>query len=780
VVAVLTLALGIGANTTIFSVVNALLLRPLPYTQPDRLVMVWEKRIREGVTNNVVSPADFIDWRQRNQVFESMAAQTEQSFDLSGIDEPIRLYAGVVSSEFFDVLGVQPQIGRAFLPEEEQAGRHLVAVLTHSLWQERFGADPGVVGRKIQLSGETYDIIGVLPPSFRFSNPDLEIWCPINFSRQSMQSRTNHTLFVYARMKPGLTVEEARASMDQLGEQMMAEHPQESNGHSAHVIGLHEQLTGDIRLQLFFLFAAVGMVLLIACANVANLLLVRAAGRQKEMAIRTALGAGRWRIARQLLTESMVLAVLGGISGVLISLWGVYLLQKFLPAGLLSLNEAKLDLWTLAFTMSVSLLTGFLFGLTAMIQSSRPNVNEILKAGGRGLVIQRSGLRNAIVVSEIALTLILLACTGLLVRSFLKMRSVKPGFNQDNVLTAKISLPGARYKDHKQVLVFYDELLKRVRELPGVETASAAALIPLGGGDSRMGFGIEGRDSNPDLPTRAHIRVAASDYFTAMQMRLVEGRWFTERDTLDSPTVVLINETAARRYWPGDDPVGKRVRFAQDPPGQWREVIGIVGDIRYWGLSKDVNPEMYFPHAQVPRWDMQLVARTTVEPSSLAAGIREQLRQMDKDVPLAEPRTMERVVDESVESPRSYMLLVMVFAVIAVLLSAVGVYGVISSSVAQRTNEIGIRVALGAQRRDVVRMVVLQGLKLTSVGVGIGLVGAWGLTRLISSFLYQVQPTDTLTFVVVAVLLVLVALFACQLPARRATKVDPVIALRYE
>jgi putative ABC transport system permease protein len=507
-------------------------------------------------------------------------------------------------------------------------------------------------------------------------------------------------------------------------------------------------------------------------------LLVRAAGRQKELAIRTALGAGRWRIARQLLTESIILAVLGGIGGVLMSLWGVYLVQMFIPGGLLSLNEARLDLRTLAFTMTVSLLTGVLFGLAAMIQSSKPNLNESLKAGGRGLVAQRTGLRNAIVVSEIALTLILLTCTGLLVRSFLKVRSVKPGFNQENVLTAKVSLPGARYKDHKQVIAFYTELIKRVQGLQGVENAAAAALIPLGGGDQRRGIGIEGRESNPDQPTRAHIRVATSDYFTTMQMKLVAGRWLTERDTLETPRVVLINETTAKRYWPGEEPVGKRVRLGGTD--QWLEVVGIVGDVRHWGLSLDVNPEMYFPYAQAPRSDMQLVARTTVDPEKLVGPIREQLRQMDKDVPLAEARTMEKVVDDSVESPRSYMLLVTIFATIAVLLSAVGVYGVMSSSVAQRTHEIGVRVALGAQRRDVMRMVLTQGLKLTSIGLGIGLVGAWGATRLISSLLYQVQPTDTLTFVAVAVLLTLVALLACQIPARRATKVDPVIALRYE
>jgi len=775
-VAVATLALGIGANTAIFSVVNALLLSPLPYPNPQQLVMVWEKRSREGVNDNPVSPRDFLDWRARNQVFESMAAEIDTTLDLSWNNEPERLEAGNVSPSFFDVLGMRPALGRTFLPEEEQAGRDHVVILSDSLWRRRFAADPSILGTPIQLSGVSYEVIGVLPPDFRFSHDQLQLWFPLNTSTRMMQTRVNHFLNVYARLKPGVTIEQARSEMDQLGEQMMQEFPGENNGHSAYVIPLHEQLVGGLRKSLMLLFGAVGLVLLIACANVANLMLVRAAVRHKEIAIRYALGARRSRIIRHFLTESMLLSAIGGGAGALLAMWGVEGLTLFVPKGLLSLSQSKLDLRTLGFTLAVSLVTGLLFGLASALTVSKPDLNKALKEGVRDSSVSRTRLRDVFIIAQIAIALVLLSGAGLLVRSFLKIESVQPGFNPENVLTAQVTLPSVRYREPKNAASFFEELLRRVSALPEVEAAGATMLLPLAGGDARTGIAIEGRDAEPGEPTRAHPRLVTPGYFEAMQMGLVNGRWINDRDNKDAPLVVMINQIAADRYWPRIDPVGKRLRLGGTD--QWREIVGVVRNVKYWGLSNPVNPEMYLPYAQAPRWDMTLVARTRSNPEAIAGEMRDQLAQMDKDLPLSNVRTMEQIIDRSVESPRSYTILVSVFAGMALLLASVGVYGMMSYSVAQRTRELGVRIALGARPRDVQRLVLTYGATLTLIGIGLGFAGAMFLTRFVSSLLYQVEPRDPLTFGAVAFILGVVALVACELPARRATKVDPMVALR--
>ncbi len=779
--AVITLALGIGANTAIFSVVSAVLLRPLPYPEPDRLVMVWEKRIREGVNDNAVSPADFRDWKARNQVFEKIAALNEITLDLSWENEPELIAAGQVSASFFDALGVKPMLGRGFSAEEEQAVRNRVVVMNHSLWQRRFGADRSVIGRMISLSGASFEVVGVLPPSFRFPNEELELWIPFDLSSQGMQSRLNHFLSVFARLKPGITLQQAQAEMERVGAQLIQEYPQENDNHTAFVIPLREQLVGDIRRPLLILFAAVGLVLAVACANVANLQLIRAAARRKEIAIRAALGAGRRRIARQLLTESMLLAVMGGAAGTMLALWGMGAIRALMPQGILHLTAAQLDLRVLGFTLVISLAAGALSGLGALLQASRLNLNDMLREGGRGAGGAHQRARSVVVVAEIALAIVLLIGAGLMIRSLWKLQLVTPGFDPQNALTAQISLPSARYREPQQIAIFFQQLIEKVRALPGVNAAGAISILPLSGGASRTSIAIEGRpemtDILPQARPRIHPRVVTPDYFQAMGIRLIGGRLLTTQDGSAAPLVALINQTAAQRYWPGQNPLGHRVQIGGG--GQWREVVGIVGDVRHQGLDKDVNPEVYFSWAQSPQRNGTLVVQG-INVSSLAPAIRSQAQELDKQLPLSNIRTLEDIVERSIAAPRSYTLLLALFAGIALTLAAVGIYGVMAYSVAQRTHEIGVRVALGAQTSDALKLVLKQGMRLALIGALIGLIASWALTRMMKSLLYTVSATDPLTYILISLLLMLVALLACWIPARRATKVDPIVALRCE
>ncbi|HKQ73275.1 MAG TPA: ABC transporter permease [Blastocatellia bacterium] len=779
--AVITLALGIGANTAIFSVISAVLLRPLPYPGPDNLVMVWEKRIREGVNDNAVSPADFRDWKARNQVFANMAALTDIALDLTEGDEPERVAVGQVSASFFDTLGVPAALGRGFLAEDEQPGRNRVVIMNHELWLRRFGADRSVIGRTISLSGSPFEVVGVLPPSFRFPNEELALWIPLDPSAQGMQTRVNHFLSVFARIKPEMTLQQAQAEMERIGAQLTREYPQENDNHTAFVIPLREQLVGDIRRPLLILFAAVGLVLAVACANVANLQLIRAAARRKEIAIRAALGAHRRRIARQLLTESMLLAALGGAAGTLLALWGMEAITALMPRGILHLTPARLDLRAFGFALVISLCAGALSGLGPLFQASKLSLNDLLREGGRGAGFAHQRARSVVVVAEVASAIVLLIVAGLMIRSLWKLQLVPTGFEPRNALTAQISLPSSRYREPQQASLFFQQLIEKVRAIPGVNAAGAISILPLSGGYSRTSIAIEGRaemtELLPQARPRIHPRVVTPDYFQAMGIRLISGRLFAPQDDSAAPLVALINQRAAQAYWPGQNPLGRRVQIGGGAP--WREVVGVVGDVKDQGMDKDVNPEVYFSWAQTSQRNGTLVVRGA-NVSSLAPAIRSKAQELDKQLPLSDMRTLEDIVGRSIAAPRSYTLLLALFAGIALTLAAVGVYGVMAYSVSQRAHEIGVRMALGARPRDTLKLVLKQGMRLALIGAAIGLIASWALTRLMKSLLFGVNATDPLTFIAIPLLLGLVALLACWIPAWRATKVDPVVALHWE
>jgi putative ABC transport system permease protein len=779
-VAVITLALGIGANTAIFSVISAVLLRPLPYPEPDRLVMVWEKRTREN-HNSTVSPADFRDWRERNQVFENIAAQIGTSVDLTEGSEPEQIRAAGVSASFFDVLGVKPILGRSFLPGEELPGAANVAIINHTLWQRRFGADSSVIGRTISLSGGSVEVIGVLPSSPIFSG-ETELWLPLRISPQGKLDRLGHSLRVFARLKSGITLQQARADMERVGSELMREYPAENNDHTTFVIPLHTELVsgegGDIRRPLLILFAAVGLVLAVACANVANLQIIRAAARRKEIAIRAALGARPQRIARQLLTESMLLAALGGAAGILLAWWGKGAITALMPQRVLQLTGAQLDLRVLGFTLVISLGSGVLSSLGALRQASRPNLTDTLKEGGGSSGSGSQTARSLVVVAEIALAVVLLIGAGLMIRTLWKLQNVQPGFDPRNVLTAQISLPNARYREPQQIALFYHQLIEKVRALPGVDGAGAISTLPLKAG-GQTSIAIEGRAEMTNIPPQARPRikdrVVTPDYFQTMGIRLVSGRFLTRQDDNTAPLVALINQTAAERYWPGENPLGHRVEINR----QWWEVVGVVGDVKSQGLDRDTSPEAYFSWAQSPWRGGTMVVRGA-NISKLAMAIRSKAQEIDKQLPISNIQMLEDIVDGSITAPRAYTFLLALFAGIALTLAAIGIYGVMAYLVAQNTHEIGVRMAMGAQAGDVMKLIVMQGMLLALVGVAIGLAASFGLTRLIRSILFGVDTTDPLTFILISLLLILVALSACWIPARRATKIDPLVALRNE
>ena len=785
IVAIIALALGIGANTAIFSVVNTVLLRPLPYKDPDRLVMVWEDNSKQGFPRDTPAAANYIDWRNQNHVFEGMAAMVEISFNLTGAGDPERIDGQRVSANLFSLLGVEPQSGRAFLPEEDRPGANHVVIMSHGLWQRRFGADPAIIGKPINLNGESCTVVGVMPRGFQFPTRGDQLWIPIAFDAKEAGQRGSHYLEVIARLNPGITLQRAQAEMTTIAGRLEQQYPKTNASIGAVVTPLHEKVVGDIKPALLILLGAVVFVLLIACANVANLLLARAAVRQKEIALRLAVGASRSRLMRQFLTESVLLSVFGGAVGLFLSLAGLDLLKRVIPPNISHAEAATIDARVLIFTALVSLVTGLIFGIAPATQAANFNLNDTLKESGRDPGAGSGGnrMRGLLVISEVAVSFVLLIGAGLLINSFVRLRSVDPGFRPEKLLTMKIVLPDVRYPDRATRSAFYTELIRRVKTVPGVKSAAVATNLPLTNTGNSIGISIEGRpDPGPDHVPIVITRIVSPRYFETMGIPLLKGRVFTEQDRAGSTGVVIVSEITARRLWPGEDPIGKRIGgWSTDPQEKWAQIIGVVKDVRQFELAADPKLQIYLPYEQARFFEPRaLIVRTDVAPMSLATTVRRTVWEIDKDQPVSDISSMEEVVSQSVSRQRFSMLLLGVFAGLALLLAAVGIYGVMSYSVAQRTHEIGIRIALGAQRSDVLKMTVGEGLRLVSTGVVIGLAGALILTRVMSSLLFGVSANDPTTFITISLILVGVAVLASYVPALRATRVDPMFALRYQ
>jgi len=785
IVAVIALALGIGANSAIFSVVNTVLLRPLPYKNPERLVMVWEENSKQGFPHDTPAAANYVDWRDQNHVFEAMAAMTDSSFNLTGVGDPERIDGQRVSASLFPLLGVEPQLGRVFRPEDDQPGANQVVMMSYGLWQRRFGGDPGIVGKPLNLNGKSFTVVGVMPRGFQFPSRYDQLWVPIAFDAKEAGNRGAHYLQVIARTKTGITLSQAQTEMTTIATRLQQKYPSTNTSIGAVITALQEHVVGRIKPTLLVLLGAVAFVLLIACANVANLLLARAAAREKEIALRLALGASRTRLIRQFLTESVLLASLGGGVGLMLALAGLNMLKSFIPPNISQAQSITIDGKVLIFTVLVSLITGLIFGLAPALQAAHFNLNDTLKESGRDSAASSRGnrIRGFLVICEVAVSLILLIGAGLLINSFLRLRNVDPGFRAEKVLTMTIALPEVKYPDRAHRAIFYDELVRRVETLPGVTSAAVVSDVPLTNSGNSVGVSIEGRpDPAPDRVPIVITRMISSHYFKAMSIPLLKGRELNEGDKGDSPPVAVISETTARLFWPGGDPLGKRIKVGESTSeNQWITVIGVVKDVRQYELGIEPKPQMYLPHAQNEFFDPRaLVVRTNVDPLSLAATVRRTVWEIDKDQPVSDISSMEQVVSESVARQRFSMLLLGIFAGLALVLAAVGIYGVMSYAVAQRTHEIGIRMALGAQRSDVLKLTVGQGLRLVSVGVLIGLVAAFILTRAMASLLFGVSPTDSTTFIAISVVLISVAALASYIPALRATKVDPMVALRYQ
>jgi putative ABC transport system permease protein len=784
-VAALTLAIGIGANSAIFSVVNAVLLRPLPYRAPEGLVTVNHYYPSLNGLEAGVSAAGFVDYRDRTRSFAGVAVQTPWRPSLTGLGDPERLAGARVSGAYFSTLGVPAALGRALRPDEDAPGREAVVVLGDGFWRRRFGADPAVIGRTLTLEGRPHEIVGVMPAGFRdFFFRDAELWRPIALTaEQTSGGRTNEWLSLVARLAPGATEEQARAEMRTLAEQLKQQYPDAfPPDWSLAVASLREKGTGKARPALLVLFGAVGLVLLIACANVANLLLARAAGRSREVAVRAALGAPRARIVRQLLTESVVLAVGGGALGLVLAQFGVRALGALNPASVAG-EPASLDGTVLVFALVLSLVTGLLFGLAPALQTARGGLQQSLREGARGAAGDRGAqtLRRGLIVAEVALALMLLAGAGLLVKSFARLQQVDAGFDPANVLTATVSLPTARYPSDTQRVAFVDALLPRLAAVPGVRAAAAISMLPFGGGASTRSFAVEGYTPEANQPGPwGDYRVVAGDYARALGVPLRRGRLFTERDRADAPPVALVDDELARRYWPGDDPIGKRIAFGDpsDSSTQWIEVVGVVGHVRQQGLDDDAHTQIYVPYSQDPTGQMALVARTTSEPTRALSAVRGAVQAIDRDLPISQVRTMEQLVSDAGGQRRLTMVLIALFAGFALLLACIGLYGVTAYAVTQRTREIGVRMALGAAGPQVVGAFVRDAAALTAVGLGVGLVAALAAGRLVASQLYETEPSDPLTLGVTAGVLAVVAMLASYLPARRATRVDPIVALR--
>lgn len=791
VVAVIALALGIGANTAIFSVVNSILLRPLNYKDSDRLVQINHNYPKLDLKASV-SGSGYVHYRDHCDAFESIAAADLWPVNLTDTGDPERLMGMTVTHSFLPMLGIEPARGRVFTPEEDQPGRNHVVILSDSLWQRRFGGDPNLVGNTVRLNGENYTVIGIMPPSFKFGREfaqEIEIYSPIGLTPEQLDPKRwrNEFLFVVAKLKPNRTLEQAQSEMDAIAANVRREYFGGGDADDPSSWGLllrplREIVVGEIRPALLLLLAAVAFVLLIACANVANLLLARSALRHKEIAIRSALGAGRWRLIRQLMTESVLLAAIGGAIGLALAYWGMRALVSLNEDKIPRAGEISVDARVLFFTALIALLTGVLFGLFPALQTSRTDLHAVLKEGGRSGSARRS-VRGLFVVAEVALALVLLVGAGLLLKSFQKLQQVNPGFNPEHLLTMQISLPAAKYREPQQIDGFFQQALEKIRALPGVESAAISTTVPLSGMNSAGSFVIEGRTTAPgEMAPWGNRWFAGASYFQTLGIPLIKGRYFDDRDVRDAPQVAIIDETMERKFWPDENPIGRRISFQRDPQGNpiWREVVGVVGHVKHRGLEGESPVQYYIPHRQLPSNTVFLVARTAVEPASMAGTVRSTVQEVDRELPVFRVTTMEKMVNDSMVQRRFSMILLAVFALVALVLASVGLYGVMSYSVTHRTNEIGIRMALGARVTDVLAMVVAQGMKLSIAGVGIGLAGAFALSRVMRSLLFNVSATDPLIYAVVALMLAGVSLLACYIPARRATKIDPMEALRYE
>ncbi|HKU76655.1 MAG TPA: ABC transporter permease [Pyrinomonadaceae bacterium] len=787
VIALITLALGIGANTAIFSVVNAVLLRPLQFRDPEQLVVVWEEASFAGFPTNTPAPANYVDWKNQNQSFADMAAAASNSFNLTGDGEPERIQANSVNANFFSLFGVQPLLGRGFLPEEDRPGGNKVAVLSYSLWQSRYGGDRGIINREILLNAEKHTVVGVMPAGFHFLENDVRLWVPLAMDQEELANRGGHYLQVVARLKPGVALSQAQADMTAVMRRIATDHPGETfDGKlGAVVMPLRDQLVGEARGSLTVLLVAVAFVLLIACANVAGLLLARAVARRREIALRMALGADRIRVVRQLLTESLLLAAVAGVLGSVLAYASFTFLQGLIPEQMALSASLQLDVRILVFTLAISIVTGVIFGLVPALQAAKFDLNDALKQSSTRATAS-GRLRSTLIVFEVALSIVLLVGAGLLIQTLFQLLHQYSVLEPDKVLTMRTILPREKYKELQVRDNFYQQVLQRVAHLPGVVSAGYSTSVPISWKGGSSGFYPEGiKNPIPGMSYDAIHRQVSADYLKTMNIPLRQGRYLESRDNAQSMHVAVINETMARQYWPGENALGRRFRIGgpDETDLPWFQIVGIVADLRQMGLDQPVKAEMYLPYQQVDQpWFIprDLAIRTNGDTASLVGSVRQIIREVDPDQPVSNIATMGEVLGTEAAQRRMGMILLAGFALLALLLASLGIYGVLAYFVTQHTSEIGVRQALGATPRDILFMVLKKGMGLTLLGVAIGLASAFALTRLMSSLLFGVKASDPLTFVAVPLLLAFVALLACYIPARRATKVDPLVALRYE
>jgi putative ABC transport system permease protein len=779
IIAVITLALGIGANTAIFSVVNAVLLRALPYHNSDRLIAL--STISSGGDRDGLSVPEFQDYQAQMRSLEDLTGFQSQSVNLTGGERPDRVRGAFVTADFFKVFNLPPLIGRTFAEGEDRQGGEKLAVVNEKMWQERLNGDPNLASKKLILNGEPYSVIGVVPASFKQPfDPDVEVWMPVANYPGNTGKREWRQMFGMGHLKPGTTLSQAQAEAGTIASQLAQAYPRENAGRGARTDFLRELLVRGVRPMLWLLFAAVGVILLIACANLANLLLARGLARQKEIAVRAALGASRWRLIRQLLTESTLIGLMGGVGGLLLAHWGLYGLLK-LPQNFVNTKEATLDTRVLLFAFAISVITGWLFGLLPALQLVKPELQSFLKEGARGSGegSRWNRIRGAFVVAQVALSLVLLVSSGLLIRSFDRLARVDVGFKTERLLTLEYRLPRTKYKEPVAQWNFHRQAIDRLQEVPGVQSASLVRGLPFSGNGATRAIVLPDREPPPKgMEPEVMFNTAMPNYFETIGIPLLKGRVFGKEDQANTPAVVVINQTMANRFWPNQDPLGKQIKLVED--GSTATIIGVVGDAKHFWLEEEQKPQMYDTYSQGPGLFATVVIRTTVEPLGLTEPVRQAIWKVDPDQPMWKIRTVDFLVNRSTADRKFLMGLMGIFASLALVLTIIGLYGVISYLVNQRTQEIGIRMALGAQMGDIMRMVLKQGMVLVLTGVALGLAAAWLLTRLMSRLLYEVSATDPLTFASISLLLITVALLACYIPARRATRVDPLTALRYE